>query len=36
VIDPKLRAVSSEYEAKQAAYVEQLEQKMRWQDEGSR
>lgn len=36
VIDPKLRAVSSEYEAKQAAYVEQLEQRLRWQEEGGR
>jgi Na+/proline symporter len=34
VIDPKLRAVSSEYEAQQAKYVEQLEQRMRWQEEG--
>ncbi len=36
VIDPKLRAVSSEYEARQARYVEQLEQRLRWQDEGGR
>ena len=36
VIDPKLRAVSREYEAKQAAYVEQLEQRLRWQEEGGR
>jgi Na+/proline symporter len=36
VIDPKLRAVSSEYEVRQARYVEQLEQRMRWQDEGGR
>ncbi len=34
VIDPKLRALSSEYEARQARYVEQLEQRLRWQDEG--
>jgi len=34
VIDPKLRALSSEYEAQQARYVEQLEQRLRWQDEG--
>jgi len=33
VIDPKLRAVSSEYETRQARYVEQLEQRLRWQDE---
>ena len=36
VIDPKLRAVSTEYEAKQARYVEQLEKRLRWQkEEGS-
>jgi hypothetical protein len=34
VIDPKLRAVSSEYEARQARYVENLEKRLRWQDEG--
>ena len=34
VIDPKLRAVSHEYEAQQAKYVEQLEKRLRWQDEG--
>jgi len=34
VIDPKLRAVSSEYEEQQARYVEQLEKRLRWQDEG--
>ena len=28
VIDPKLRAVSREYEARQARYVEQLEQRL--------
>ena len=33
VIDPKLRAVSSEYEAQQAGYVKQLEQRLRWQNE---
>jgi len=33
VIDPKLRAVSREYEVQQAHYVEQLEQRMRWQEE---
>ncbi|MDH3215154.1 MAG: Na+:solute symporter [Candidatus Krumholzibacteria bacterium] len=36
VIDPKLRAVSGEYEAQQARYVEQLEQRVRWQKEGGR
>ena len=34
VIDPKLRAVSSEYEAQQEEYVKQLEQRLRWQEEG--
>lgn len=34
VIDPKLRAVSVEYEAQQEAYVKQLEQRLRWQDDG--
>jgi Na+/proline symporter len=33
VIDPKLRAVSTEYEAQQARYIEQLEQRLRWQKE---
>jgi len=33
VIDPKLRAVSSEYEAQQAQYIKQLEQRLRWQEE---
>jgi SSS family solute:Na+ symporter len=33
VIDPKLRAVSSEYEAKQVRYVEQLEDRLRWREE---
>ena len=30
VIDPKLRAVSSDYEKKQKEYVERLEQLTRW------
>ena len=34
VIDPKLRAVSAEYEEQQAAYVKELEQRLRWQEEG--
>jgi SSS family solute:Na+ symporter len=34
VIDPKLRAVSVEYEAQQEQYVKQLEQRLRWQEEG--
>jgi hypothetical protein len=33
VIDPKLRAVSAEYEARQARYVEQLERRLRWRKE---
>ncbi len=32
VIDPKLRAVSVEYESRQARYLEALEQQHRWQD----
>ncbi len=31
IIDPKLRAVSTEYERQQARHLERLEQKMRWQ-----
>jgi hypothetical protein len=34
VIDPKLRAVSGDYEARQAQYIEALERKLRWQDDG--
>ena len=34
IIDPKLRAISSEYEARQAGYVAELEQRLRWQDDG--
>jgi len=34
VIDPKLKAVSAEYEAQQEQYVRQLEQRLRWQEEG--
>jgi hypothetical protein len=34
VIDPKLRAVSVEFEAKQTAYLEGLERKLRWGDDG--
>ncbi len=34
VIDPKLKAVSAEYEAQQEQYVKQLEQRLRWQEEG--
>jgi hypothetical protein len=32
VIDPKLRAVSAEYEMKQAAYLEDLERGVRWEE----
>jgi len=32
VIDPKLRAVSVEYEAKQAQYLEELERSVRWDE----
>ena len=31
VIDPKLRAVSEEYEAKQARYLEVLERRLHWE-----
>jgi hypothetical protein len=34
VIDPKLRAVSSEYESRQAHYLENLETRHRWDTEG--
>jgi len=33
VIDPKLRAVSAEYEADQARYLDQLERSMRWEED---
>ena len=36
VIDPKLRAVSIDYEKQQEEYVKQLEQRLRWQEEGGR
>jgi hypothetical protein len=32
VIDPKLRAISAEYEERQAEYLRDLERSMRWQD----
>jgi hypothetical protein len=32
VIDPKLRAVSADYEVKQAAYLEDLERGVRWDE----
>ncbi len=31
VIDPKLKAISNEYETKQQAYLQELEAKVRWQ-----
>jgi Na+/proline symporter len=35
VIDPKLRAVSTEYEQRQSQYVKRLEQRMQWGDASS-
>ncbi len=35
IIDPKLRAISTEYEARQARYAAELEQRLRWREEGS-
>jgi hypothetical protein len=32
VIDPKLRAVSEDYERRQAAYLDQLESGLRWEE----
>jgi Na+/proline symporter len=34
VIDPKLRAVSIEYEQKQAGYAAELDRRMRWENDG--
>jgi solute:Na+ symporter, SSS family len=34
VIDPKLRAVSVEYEQQQASYLHRLEERMRWHPDG--
>ena len=31
VIDPKLKAISNEYETKQKTYLQELEAKVRWQ-----
>ena len=31
VIDPKLRAVSAEYETRQSRYIEDLERRVRWE-----
>lgn len=33
VIDPKLRAISTEYEKKQKAYLEELEKAEKWEEE---
>jgi small-conductance mechanosensitive channel len=33
VIDPKLSAISRAYEEKQKEYLEELERKVRWEDE---
>ena len=32
VIDPKLKAISHEYELRQAKYIEDLERSARWED----
>lgn len=32
VIDPKLEAVSVEYEAKQKAYIDEIEKQQRWEE----
>jgi hypothetical protein len=32
IIDPKLRAISLEYEKKQKAYLEKLERSVRWEE----
>ena len=31
ILDPKLRAISRSYEAKQAEYLENLEKRIRWE-----
>jgi len=33
VIDPKLKVISTEYEAKQKRYLEELEKKVRWEED---
>jgi hypothetical protein len=35
IIDPKLKAVSSEYEQRQAKYLEELERGVRWEEAGT-
>ncbi|MBN2423540.1 MAG: hypothetical protein JXR46_07555 [Calditrichaceae bacterium] len=32
IIDPKLKTISSDYEKKQKAYLEELENKTRWEE----
>jgi hypothetical protein len=32
IIDPKLRAISTEYERKQEEYIRELDEKVRWED----
>ena len=34
VIDPKLRAVSMEYETRQSRYIDDLERRLRWGEDG--
>ncbi len=36
VIDPKLRAISADYETRQQSYLRELEAKVRWQDTDSK
>jgi hypothetical protein len=35
IIDPKLRAVSAQYEQRQATYLEELERGVRWEQAAS-
>jgi hypothetical protein len=36
VIDPKLRAISAEFESREAHYLEQLERAQRWEESDER
>jgi len=36
IIDPKLRAISTDFEAKEAAYIEQLDRATRWEADDER
>ncbi len=36
IIDPKLRAISTDFEAKEAAYIEQLDRAIRWEKDDGR